>query len=264
MPAQKRLSASGEKWTSWAVTLLPDMEMEMLFDLHAQGEAKLPDSYVETFVCPSDSGKSRSGAECSYAANAGWGKGVKKQKPANGAFLNRIYDPKASVQEGHWKDGKDQTLAFSERIDSDPYNVIGWDGLSMSPNGEEDYLDEDAINAEQDRTWGPAIVWHEDPPLKCMLINAPYCICGDPCVIIEDTGRYTPACTFECNVTKRSPNARPSSEHGGGVNIAFGSGRARFVRETIDYPVYRALMTLSEKASDSPTGNVVFDDASLE
>jgi hypothetical protein len=182
--------------------------------------------------------------------------------------LNRIYDPKAAVNEGHWKDGKDHTLAFSERLDSDPYNVIGWDGLSASPNNDENYLDEDAIEGEEDRTWGPAIVWHgevESDLARCILINGPHCICSDLCVIIEDKGRYPPGpCTFECNVGRRSPNARPSSEHGGGVNVAFGSGRARFIRETIDYDVYRALMTLSEKHSDSPRPNVVFDDASLE
>ena len=84
-------------------------------------------------------------------------------------------------------------------------------------------------------------------------------------MLIDDTGRYPPSpCTFECNTTDRSPNAKPSSEHSGGVNVAFASGRARFIRETIDYDVYRAMMTLNEMRSDSPRPNVVFDDASLE
>jgi prepilin-type N-terminal cleavage/methylation domain-containing protein len=266
MPEQKRLSMSGEKWTTWAVTLLPDMEMEILFDVHAKGEAKLPDAYVETYLCPSDSGKSRSGAVCSYVANAGWAAGVKRQKPANGAFLNRIYDSKASVEEGHWKDGKDHTLAIAERSDSVNYNVIGWDGLSLQPNEEDKpYLDE-AIEDEEDRTWGPAFVWHTKP-IACTFINGPTCVCSqtDDCKLIDDTGRYSPGpCTFACNTEERSPNARPSSEHGGGVNVAYASGRALFIRETIDYDVYRALMTLSEKQSDSPRRNVIFDDASLE
>jgi hypothetical protein len=46
--------------------------------------------------------------------------------------------------------------------------------------------------------------------------------------------------------------ARPSSNHGGGVNVAFASGRVLFLRETIDYGIYIALMTPYDKKSDSP------------
>jgi hypothetical protein len=77
------------------------------------------------------------------------------------------------------------------------------------------------------------------------------------------TGRYLGKnCTLECNVDDRSPNAKPSSAHAGGVNVAFGSGRALFLREDIDYKVYRALMTLSEKQSNSPDRNIIMNDQS--
>jgi hypothetical protein len=62
----------------------------------------------------------------------------------------------------------------------------------------------------------------------------------------------------------RSPNAKPSSEHSGGVNVAFGSGRAMFLRETIDYKVFRALMTLNDKTSDSPLPDFIMDDTALQ
>ena len=51
-----------------------------------------------------------------------------------------------------------------------------------------------------------------------------------------------------------------SSNHGGGVNVAFASGRVLFLRETIDKVVYIALVTPFDKKSDSPTPNYVLED----
>jgi hypothetical protein len=48
------------------------------------------------------------------------------------------------------------------------------------------------------------------------------------------------------------------------VNVAFGSGRAIFLRETIEYRVYRALATLNDKTSDSPEKDIVLDDTALQ
>src|SRR5881396_2632595 len=41
----------------------------------------------------------------------------------------------------------------------------------------------------------------------------------------------------------RFDRARPSSNHPGGVNVAFCDGHAQFVRQDMDYRVYVALMT---------------------
>jgi prepilin-type N-terminal cleavage/methylation domain-containing protein len=270
-PLQQRASESGERFTTWAVALMPDLELHSSYDEFATGNIPLPKVYVETYLCPSDSAKSRSGSVMSYAANAGWGVSVKRQKPANGAFLNRIYDPKASVEEGHWKDGKDKTVAFSERSDSMNYDVMGWDGMLGSANdASQDPVNREHVDEkEKDRTWGPAFVWHTEP-LRCSYINGPFCDCEKPdeptpCGPLTGTGRYVAgSCNDPCNLGRRSPNAKPSSEHGGGVNFAFASGRALFVRETIDYDVYRSLMTLNDKQSDSPAKDRYFDDTALE
>jgi hypothetical protein len=44
------------------------------------------------------------------------------------------------------------------------------------------------------------------------------------------------------------------------VNVAFASGRCLFLRENIDYDVYRALMTLFDKESDSPLPDFIVED----
>ncbi len=258
LPVQLRESSTSERFTTWAVVLLPDVEREDLYDEYSIGATPLPDVYVNVYVCPSDSAKTRSGKSNSYIANAGYAESVVHQKPANGPFLNRVYDSRAAVVEGHWKDGREYTLIYSEDCDTMEYDVIGWSGLSAAAtDATEDGIDHEIVGREEDRVWSPAFLWHGSPEQTCY-INGPWAECPvpildiPPCVPVEDTGRYVgETCNPECRII-HSWDARPTSEHGGGVNVAFGSGRAMFLRETIDYDVLRALMTLNEKKSDSP------------
>ena len=272
LAVQHRLAADSERWTTWAVVLLADMDRGAMFEHYSRGTVPIPQPHIETYLCPSDSVKARSGSVMSYVANAGRGGPVIEQRPANGPFLNRAYDPKAAVAEGHWKDGKDRTLAISERRDSLNFDIVGWDGFTSGPND----VNADHVNRywvetrRHDRTWSPAFVWHDDPA-GCSYINGSLCPCsqGDepPCIPVGGTGRYpADACTEQCNKQKRSPNAKPSSEHGGGVNVAYASGRAHFLREDIDYRVFRMLMTLNDAASDIPAQDksLILDDAALE
>lgn len=265
LPVQGMDSESGERFTTWAVLLLPDLERQALFDQYAKGNKPLPSPYVETLVCPSDSSKLRSGSVTNYVANAGSAASAAFQRPTNGAFLNRASDPSAAVTDGHWRDGKDHTLAFSERIDSENYDVMGWDGFRENLLHDDGPVDRDHVfDDNKDRTWSAVFVWHHEP-LKCAYINADPCKCDDSCGHLAGTGRYVArTCTLECHLAKRSPNAKPSSEHGGGVNVAFGSGRALFLRDTIDYNVYRALMTLNDKQSDSPRPDIILDDTAIQ
>ncbi len=271
LPVQQRTSESGERWTTWCVLLLPDLERQSIYDEYAKGYTPLPELYIETFMCPSDGSKTRSGNSSSYVANAGWATSARNQSPTDGAFLNRIYDPKAAVLEGHWKDGKDHTLAFSERSDGLGYDVIGWDGMKGSANDPSiDHIDREWVDEKGgDRSWNSVFVWHSNP-VPCVHINGPTCVCKQvdeptPCRPVSGTGRYVAnSCLMECNVQMRAPNAKPSSEHSGGVNVAFASGRALFVPESIDYGVWRALMTLNEKKSNSPNRDIILDDTVLQ
>jgi prepilin-type N-terminal cleavage/methylation domain-containing protein len=265
MPIQQRLSESGERFTTWCVLLLPDMEHQSAFDEYAKGENPIPSIYIDTYVCPSDSAKLRSGNSCNYVANIGAAMPAKNQKPANGPVLNRVYDPKMAVIEGHWKDGRDHTLAFSERTDLlGGYDDIGWGGLKKDPNGTTDPVDRKGVTDDgTDRIWGPVFEWQTASNMKEAYINSRYsATCpGDQCYPnVSTTGRHVGSdCSLDCNIA-RAVNSRPSSEHSGGVNVAWGSGRASFLRETIDYDVYRAMMTLSEKNSDSPRRDIILDD----
>lgn len=268
MPIQLRLSSSAERFATWAVLLLPDMEHQSAFDEYAKGNNPLPLIYIDTYLCPSDSAKMRSGNSANYVANAGWASPAKFQRPSNGPFLNRVFDPKAGVMEGHWKDGRDHTLAFSERTDLlGGYDDIGWGGLTSSPNDTtKDPIDRKGVtDVGKDRTWGPVFVWQTLSNNPAAYINGPLAGCDPPdnCYPnVSVTGRHIGQnCSLDCNIA-RATNSKPSSEHSGGVNVAFGSGRAMFLRESIDYDVYRALMTLADKNSDSPKPSIILDDSS--
>jgi prepilin-type N-terminal cleavage/methylation domain-containing protein len=265
---QQRLSDISERFTTWAVLILPDMEHQTIYDEYAKGIIPSPKLFVDSYLCPSDSGKSRSGSAASYVANAGWEHTVKFQKPANGPFLNRIYDTKAAVMDGHWKDGRDHTLAFSERTDGFGYDRMGWDGMNSNPNDRKmDPIDHGKVDPEKDREWWPMFAW-QTAPTKVNLINGPppsaylpcppYC---EDCSPEKDTERHIGAkCDKDITREIRSQMTKPSSEHSGGVNVAFGSGRAMFLRETIDYDVFRAMMTLADAHSDSPRRDIIVDD----
>lgn len=176
--------------------------------------------------------------------------------------------------EGHWKDGREHTLAFSERVPTtaiaNGYDIMGWNGFLSTPT-DGDWIDHEYVDRQhRDWTWGPAFVWYQKP-VKCSYINGEECLCPQPdytpCSPLSGTGRYTgPSCTDSCNTTDRPLNARPASEHGGGVNVAFASGRALFLRETIDYRVLRALMTLNDKTANIPLEDkgLIFDDSTIE
>src|SRR4029079_16557975 len=117
LSAQQQDSTATERYTTWCVILLADLERQDIVDEYALGHVPLPSYFIDTYFCPSNGSKSRIGTVLSYVANAGWGTSAAHQRPSNGPFLNRAFQAKAMVVEGNWKDGKDHTLSFAERTD---------------------------------------------------------------------------------------------------------------------------------------------------
>jgi prepilin-type N-terminal cleavage/methylation domain-containing protein len=261
MPVQQRASLSSERFTTWAVLLLPDLEREPVWREYAKGERPLPKIYIEPFLCPSDATRPRAGSVMTYVANGGKASSAAGQRPMNGPFLNRAFDNKAAVMEGHWRDGREYTLIYTENRSAENYDVIGWNGLKTAPNNpNEDPVDRTLVEGGNDRAWSPVFVWHTSKDIPSAYINGPD---PEPCettgpIRVPDTGRYHGG-SQECLI-KLSHAARPSSDHSGGVNVAFASGRCLFLRENIDYNVLRALMTLFDKESDSPFPDIIVED----
>jgi prepilin-type processing-associated H-X9-DG protein len=225
--------------------------------LAAQGKiGELTDTYVGVYVCPSDGSKTRNAPELSYVANGGRMGSVKVEKLPNGPFVNRVYHPKLTMQDGNWMDGRDYTLAYGENVDAPYYTVMGWNGWKKAW----EFDDPEFIsNRQADRTWGPVFLWtptvEERTPINISGPDMTTIKCGEMVA-----GRYSSGTCNEENGKLMARWARLSSSHGGGVNVAFAGGRVLFLRETIDYGVYIALMTPFDKKSDSPDPNYQLGD----
>jgi prepilin-type N-terminal cleavage/methylation domain-containing protein len=243
--------------TTWAVMLLADLERAQLYDIYASGQ--LHGSFVQVFLCPSDANKSRTGSVTSYVANGGRLSSVTEQKVANGPFIDRVFQPELETLEGHWVDGREYTLIYTENVDATNYDDMGWDGFANVDKWERDtnFVDKD----HKDRKWNPVFLWSNVPEEQTR-INAPGLniegIKCDP----ASTMRYTSSTCDHTPALHKGTWSRPSSYHGGGVNVAFASGRVMFLREDIDYRVYIALMTPNDRKSDAPNPTYILEDKS--
>jgi prepilin-type N-terminal cleavage/methylation domain-containing protein len=244
---------------TWAVSLLSGIERQAIYDDNVAG--RQPGTFVQVYFCPSDGDKQRSGPVTSYVANAGRVSSVMEQRVQNGAFLSRLQNPDSATLEGNWMDGREYTLILSENLDATNYDEVGWNGFLDCIKFPRDtkFVDEE----HNDRTWNPVFVWDtSDTSLTHMTrINSPGLNLDDmhweEC---ECPRRYKSRSADAVAGRKLATWARPSSNHGGGVNVAFISGRAMFLREDINYRVYIALMTLNEKKSDAPDPGFQLED----
>ncbi len=248
----RAVSQSALQTVNWPVVLLPDLEREQVYDANASGEQ--PNIYVATFVCPSDALKSRSGAELSYAANGGRLGPTGIERVANGAFINRHYHGDMATAEGHWIDGREYTLAYAENVNTKYYDEVGWNIFQTADT----MYDDDFVGKE--RTFNAVFLWSLEPETR-VAINAPG-VDPDEVAKCEQVGRrrYTSKSCNAAHGRAAASWARPASYHSGGVNVAFGGGRVIFLRETIDYNVYIALMTLNDRISDSPNPRMILED----
>jgi prepilin-type N-terminal cleavage/methylation domain-containing protein len=254
--AERMRSQSGYPNTTWAITLMDDLERAGIAAPNKMGD--LTDTYVAVYVCPSDGAKTRSGPELSYVANGGRLGSVTIEKLANGPFINHAYHPKLLMQDGNWMDGRDYTLAYGENVDSPGYTVMGWNGWKNVDKWEFDQPQFIAPN-QDDRTWGPVFLWAYDSADRTPInMNGPD-LTNNKCDE-KISSRYTSTSCGKDQGRNMALWARLASNHGGGVNVAFASGRVLFLRETVDYGVYIALMTPFDKKSASPDPNYQLGD----
>jgi type II secretory pathway pseudopilin PulG len=239
--------------TTWAVTLLPDLERQQVHSVYATGA--LPNVYFPSYVCPSDANKSRAGSEVSYVANGGRLGPAASQRTSNGPFVNRVVNPAIATLEGHWVDGREYTLAFSENYDATYYDEEGWNIWQVA-----DTLPDDNI-AGKERQFNPVFVWAAEDSFR-VPINGEGASDAEvrKCERVANR-RYTSHSCPEAAGRAAATRARPASYHTGGVNVAFGGGRVIYLRDSIDYGVYIALMTMNEKQSDNPNRNYILQDA---
>lgn len=230
---------------SWLVSIMPEMERQDVYDQYGNSNFEAP--FLDFLVCPSDPPLTK-GPLTSYVVNAGFaerdaaGCGVAHTAwPVRASNGKKVIHQKTSLDKISAGDGASTTILLSENI-----QAKSW-GPSTRSTPENDYIS--FFNQSASATEIPAvkngvpanvIVYHNDrDPGEAFKVNSKFDDRGNP---------WSPT----ANPTL--VNARPSSEHRGGVNVAFADGHVEFLKEDIQYDVYARLLSPDGKKCNKSIG----------
>lgn len=180
--------------------------------------------YREIFVCPSDPPDRQTDPQTSYVVNAGWDKNDTTRE--SGVCISNDPDKysNSASQRNTFADGKGVTILVTENLNAGNYNQTAK---------------------------------HQ---VGCMWLET-----GNPTSTpeLKVNGRWSGWNIGTANVTATDKNrARPSSFHPGGVNVVFCDGSTKFLREDIEYGIYRSIMTSSGTKGWTPA-DVAFSDSDI-
>jgi prepilin-type N-terminal cleavage/methylation domain-containing protein/prepilin-type processing-associated H-X9-DG protein len=262
---------------SWVVRLFPYIEENALWDAWSTNFADQsgqhinpPAPSIAALNCPSNVSETPDAPTLAYVGNAGWAfsdttRGAdKSEHAANGIFFdnNKNYnsgvgpqdkretDPKIQMSLAQVVDGTTKTLMLSENLHAlywcyeptssgggyvqndgssvpDTKNVFGFVWKNVASAGVND-----RING--DKNYDKA-----NPPDKVNSANPQLAFASDP--------------------TTYETYAYPSSNHPGGVNVAFCGGSIRMMAESIDPVVYGQIMTSNARKSSLVNASNVVD-----
>lgn len=235
---------------TWLVPLLPYLERTDIYDLYRAGDYLKPGApadfdprrvYMNILTCPSSAKNDPHKLPvppCNYVVNTGRADvfasaggddmpGYPNDGRANGVFFNHYRDgvvlpddaPLVKIDLDYITvhDGSSLTVMMSERIDTGSYSFPPASALDTE--------------AALGFVWWPSTSnqppYNPPLPLPAHRINGP-----------DDTMPIN--------------NARPTSKHPTGVNVAFCDGHTRFVSEDIDYGVWCLLLTPHGAEANTP------------
>jgi prepilin-type N-terminal cleavage/methylation domain-containing protein/prepilin-type processing-associated H-X9-DG protein len=207
--------ATGTFFPSWPVVILPFAERTDIFRSWQQGTAAAP--YATLFVCPSTPADSTANPILAYAGNCGTFTNNKNDGVMVDNFATTT-NQRNSLDDISAADGTAMTLVTSEKCGVSITTQASW---SVQPN-----------NAPG---WGTAA--------------APFPVfgmAGSPGskIINASTAAAAPGTL-----------SQPSSNHPGGVVVAFCDGHTGFLKDSISAAVYGNLVT-SNNAAARPSGSV--------
>jgi len=254
--------ALNQNRASWAVMLFDYLELGPLAEtwskLYVTADGNGQFSPVEIFVCPSDPADTAGEPLLSYVANAGYigndgsspsatkGNPGHNENAANGVFFDRTrtsvsggahgpsdqYDTNGASQivlsTAHIKDGTTKTMMLSENK-----NATHW-GYFMA-------------TTVPDAKYHFGFCW-DQPQTVIGAISS-----GNAARFHRINGgiENDPGYTAPTEIGDMTADfGFPSSNHPGGVQVAFVGGNVQLVSENIDSQVYAQLMTSNSKKSD--------------
>ena len=220
---------------SWLVAIMPDMERQDIYDQYGTDGFEAP--FLDFLVCPSDPPLTK-GPLTSYVANAGLadadaaGCGIAHTAwPIRGDRGKKVIHQKTSLDKISAGDGSSTTILLSENI-----QAAKW-GPEDNRTPEDEFLS--FFNESASGVDIPALKNNGVPANVIVFQND------------QNPGNgYKVNSKFDNRDRPWSPtaaptlvNARPSSEHRGGVNVAFADGHVEFLKEDVEYSVYARLLS---------------------
>jgi prepilin-type N-terminal cleavage/methylation domain-containing protein/prepilin-type processing-associated H-X9-DG protein len=260
---------------SWTVMIFPYVEQQALWDNWSSnfeiGTASISQSgfndafnpAIEQLQCPSDPAENPTEPATSYVANAGWGLAdpdrVAQDTPAvdtqfsefaaNGVFFDLNKKTGDVSLTGDWlntADGRENLIPVQSSIDA----LSAADGTSktmmLSENLNAVYYtfpievpSPPTFTNIADAKHHFGFVWHNR--LGSTTLPLPICKING--------GRSSDVVPPTTMGEQSEALAYPSSNHPGGVNVAFGDGSVRYINEQLSNRVYAQLMTSNYKKS---------------
>ncbi len=267
---------------SWVVSILPYIEQVTLYDrlrqsfnvtaadISPNSTNGLALTSIETLICPDD--PNGGNGSLSYVANAGymdstlWSSAGNVQHNTaiydfafNGAGTQTPDDAQVAVGTGvFWRDqdtsidkissadGTSQTIFLAENLNSQNYSPNIYLGGWISP-----YTNDIAFGARIPSTLAGPVSTVTDATTVGGIGAAATSTKGYGLVLSganQGTGfsnTATEPCKINRNITTAtdSTSPRPSSQHPGVVNVAFGDGSVKVISQDIDDTVYLRLIT---------------------
>jgi len=207
------------QFQTWVFTLMPELGRNDLFQAGASGPVgiKHVDTYWPLMICPSDQPDTTTGFPLNYVVNAG--------RPNNWGNNSFGYD---------WPDNGVWLMGAIDPADTKvPLRTITL-GFIQNGDGTANTLtlaeNLDAADANNPAERNVSFLWQSTTSW--------------PKKINEGMGSIS-----------SDDNARPSSNHPGGVVMAFVAGNARFFQEDLDYTVYARLMSSNGIGARDPGQN---------
>ncbi len=224
---------------------------------------------IAALNCPSNVSETPDAPTLAYVGNAGWAfsdttRGTdKSEHVANGIFFdnnkntnigpkdNRETDPKIQMSLAQVVDGTTKTLMLSENL-----HTLYWCYEPVAAASGNGYAQNDSSTVPDTKNLF-GFVWKNKDGLAAGSADR---INGDKnydkAQSPELKNPSNPQLAFASDPTTYETYAYPSSNHPGGVNVAFCGGTIRFMGESIDPVIYGQIMTSNSRKSNLVSGGV--------
>jgi prepilin-type N-terminal cleavage/methylation domain-containing protein len=245
---------------SWLVMIFPYIEQPALWEewnTRFGDPAAFP--AIEGLTCPSNTPPIPGQPWLAYVGNAGWAftdttrNGDLRERAANGMFFDNNQNPNFGPTDGREglppiqmsfaqvQDGTSKTLLLSENVHSVfwCYAIQSSDGQLVVPDG--------SSHPIRDAKHLFGFIWKNNPSELERINGDNYYDHGPP------PDDQNPMVAFA--EPAYESYAFPSSNHPGGVNVAFCAGQIDFMAEQVSPLVYAQLMTSNSKRSDLEANN---------